>query len=261
MARRGPGARRHGRPRRRDPDAPEDLGGLGPPRGVHRPARAVPGRVQEALARGPPARGAARRRGRRGRDPLPRVRRRALGADAVQPHVRDPHGPRRSESGSEVYLRPETAQGIFVNFKNVLQFARKKPPFGIAQIGKAFRNEITPGNFIFRTREFEQMEIEFFVPPAEAPEWHKRWMDERMRWYTDLGIRDRPPAAARARRRRALALLQRHLRHRVPVPDGLLGAGGHRQPRRLRPHPAREVLRREAGVRGLGQRRAATSPT
>jgi glycyl-tRNA synthetase len=97
-------------------------------------------------------------------------------------------GPTR-ESGSEVYLRPETAQGIFVNFKNVLQFARKKPPFGIAQIGKAFRNEITPGNFIFRTREFEQMEIEFFVPPDEAPKWHKTWMDERMRWYTDLGIR------------------------------------------------------------------------
>jgi glycyl-tRNA synthetase len=93
------------------------------------------------------------------------------------------------ETGMKVYLRPETAQGIFVNFKNVLQFARKKPPFGIAQIGKAFRNEITPGNFIFRTREFEQMEIEFFVPPDEAPEWHQRWMEERMRWYTDLGIR------------------------------------------------------------------------
>jgi glycyl-tRNA synthetase len=93
------------------------------------------------------------------------------------------------ETGMKVYLRPETAQGIFVNFKNVLQFARKKPPFGIAQIGKAFRNEITPGNFIFRTREFEQMEIEYFVPPAEAPEWHKRWMEERMRWYSDLGIR------------------------------------------------------------------------
>jgi glycyl-tRNA synthetase len=93
------------------------------------------------------------------------------------------------ESGSEVYLRPETAQGIFVNFKNVLQFARKKPPFGIAQIGKSFRNEITPGNFVFRTREFEQMEMEFFVPPAEADEWHRHWMEERMRWYTDLGIR------------------------------------------------------------------------
>jgi glycyl-tRNA synthetase len=93
------------------------------------------------------------------------------------------------DDASTVYLRPETAQGIFVNFKNVLQFARKKPPFGIAQIGKAFRNEITPGNFIFRTREFEMMELEYFVPPGVAPEWHRRWMDERMRWFTDLGIR------------------------------------------------------------------------
>jgi glycyl-tRNA synthetase len=97
-------------------------------------------------------------------------------------------GPVRDDA-SRVFLRPETAQGIFVNFKNVLQFARKKPPFGIAQIGKAFRNEITPGNFIFRTLEFEQMEIEYFVPPEDAPAWHMRWMDERMRWYTELGIR------------------------------------------------------------------------
>ena len=97
-------------------------------------------------------------------------------------------GPVKDEA-SRIFLRPETAQGIFVNFKNVLQFSRKKPPFGIAQIGKAFRNEITPGNFIFRTREFEQMEIEFFVPPAEASEWHRRWMDERMLWYTELGMR------------------------------------------------------------------------
>jgi glycyl-tRNA synthetase len=97
-------------------------------------------------------------------------------------------GPVRDEA-SVVYLRPETAQGIFVNFKNVLQFARKKPPFGIAQVGKAFRNEITTQSFIFRTFEFEQMEIEFFVPPAEAADWHQRWMDDRMRWYTDLGIR------------------------------------------------------------------------
>ncbi len=94
-----------------------------------------------------------------------------------------------AESGTEVYLRPETAQGIFINFKNVLQFARKKPPFGIAQIGKSFRNEITPGNFIFRTREFEQMEMEFFCPPDEAPRWHEHWMNERMAWYTELGIR------------------------------------------------------------------------
>ncbi len=93
------------------------------------------------------------------------------------------------DSGAEVYLRPETAQGIFVNFKNVLSFARKKPPFGIAQIGKSFRNEITPGNFVFRMREFEQMEMEFFVPPADADEWHQHWMDQRMNWYTELGIR------------------------------------------------------------------------
>ena len=93
------------------------------------------------------------------------------------------------DTASTAYLRPETAQGIFINFKNVLQFARRKPPFGIAQIGKAFRNEITTGNFIFRTREFEQMEVEYFVPPGEADEWHRRWMDDRMRWYTDLGIR------------------------------------------------------------------------
>ena len=97
-------------------------------------------------------------------------------------------GPLQDES-HKAYLRPETAQGIFINFKNVLQFSRKKPPFGIAQIGKSFRNEITPGNFIFRTLEFEQMEMEFFVPPADAFEWHERWMEERVRWYTDLGIR------------------------------------------------------------------------
>ena len=93
------------------------------------------------------------------------------------------------EKGSTVYLRPETAQGIFLNFKNYLQFARKKPPFGIAQIGKSFRNEITPGNFIFRTREFEQMEMEFFVPPPEAQRWHEHWLAERMNWYLRLGIR------------------------------------------------------------------------
>jgi glycyl-tRNA synthetase len=93
------------------------------------------------------------------------------------------------ESGATAYLRPETAQGIFINFKNVLQFSRKKPPFGIAQIGKSFRNEITPGNFIFRTREFEQMEMEFFVPPAEARQWFEHWLRERMDWYVALGLR------------------------------------------------------------------------
>jgi glycyl-tRNA synthetase len=93
------------------------------------------------------------------------------------------------DTASLAYLRPETAQGIFINFKNVLQFARRKPPFGIAQIGKSFRNEITPGNFVFRTREFEQMEMEYFVPPEDAEKWHSYWMEERMRWYTELGLR------------------------------------------------------------------------
>lgn len=96
-------------------------------------------------------------------------------------------GPVEEESGMH-YLRPETAQGIFVNFANVLGAARMKPPFGIGQIGKSFRNEITPGNFIFRTREFEQMEMEFFVEPGTDEEWHQYWIDTRLAWYTDLGI-------------------------------------------------------------------------
>ena len=97
-------------------------------------------------------------------------------------------GPVKDE-GATVYLRPETAQGIFLNFKNYLQFSRKKPPFGIAQIGKSFRNEITPGNFIFRTREFEQMEMEYFVPPDQAPRWFEHWLEQRHSWYLRLGLR------------------------------------------------------------------------
>jgi glycyl-tRNA synthetase len=96
-------------------------------------------------------------------------------------------GPVEDESGLH-YLRPETAQGIFTNFANVLQASRMKPPFGIGQIGKSFRNEITPGNFIFRTREFEQMELEFFVEPGTDDEWFQYWVDYRWAWYTDLGI-------------------------------------------------------------------------
>ena len=88
------------------------------------------------------------------------------------------------------YLRPETAQGIFVNFKNILQTSRVKVPFGIAQQGKSFRNEITPGNFIFRTREFEQMEMEFFVEPGTDEEWHEYWIEERFNWYLDLGLKE-----------------------------------------------------------------------
>lgn len=96
-------------------------------------------------------------------------------------------GPVDDESGLH-YLRPETAQGIFVNFNNVAGAARMKPPFGIGQIGKSFRNEITPGNFIFRTREFEQMEMEFFVEAGTDEEWHQYWIDTRLQWYIDLGI-------------------------------------------------------------------------
>jgi glycyl-tRNA synthetase len=93
------------------------------------------------------------------------------------------------DSASVVYMRPETAQGIFVNFSNILMSTRKKLPFGVAQIGKAFRNEITPGNFIFRSREFEQMEIEYFVRPGTDEEWHKHWIDERLNWYVKYGIK------------------------------------------------------------------------
>ena len=107
-----------------------------------------------------------------------------------------------AESGAECYLRPETAQGMFVNFANVLHTTRKKPPFGIAQVGKSFRNEITPGNFVFRTREFEQMELEFFVPPDESGKWYEYWIAERLAWYQTLGIpsdklRIRPRGIAR----------------------------------------------------------------
>jgi len=98
-------------------------------------------------------------------------------------------GPVDSEEGLH-YLRPETAQGIFINYKNVASSARKKPPFGIAQVGKSFRNEITPGNFIFRTREFEQMEMEFFVEPGTDEQWHEYWLQERWNWYIGLGLKE-----------------------------------------------------------------------
>src|SRR5687768_2248620 len=91
-------------------------------------------------------------------------------------------------AGAEVYLRPETAQGPFLNFKNILETSRKKPPFGIAQVGKSFRNEITPGNFVFRTREFVQMELEFFVPPADSQRWYEYWLEQRKQWYVEHGI-------------------------------------------------------------------------
>lgn len=94
------------------------------------------------------------------------------------------------DSGSVIYMRPETAQGMFVNFKNVLVASRQKPPFGIAQMGKSFRNEITPGNFTFRTREFEQMEMEFFIPPEDDEKWYEYWKETRKNWYLMYGMRE-----------------------------------------------------------------------
>jgi glycyl-tRNA synthetase len=93
------------------------------------------------------------------------------------------------DTASVAYLRPETAQGMFVNFRNVLETSRLKLPFGIGQIGRSFRNEITPGNFLFRTREFEQMELEFFVKPGEDDKWYHTWRETRFQWYVDLGIK------------------------------------------------------------------------
>ena len=128
-----------------------------------------------------------------GRDPGDELRCPECGGELSQPRnfnlMFETHMGPVADAGSRVYLRPETAQGIFVNFRNVLQFARKKPPFGIAQVGKSFRNEITPGNFVFRTREFEQMEMEFFVPPDEAEQWFSYWVGERRAWYERLGLR------------------------------------------------------------------------
>ena len=180
-----------------------------PPGRVHRSAHRLP-HVQAALPR---------RQARRGPLRAQAIQAAGRNADCDLTEARDFNlmfetsvGPVKDE-GSTVYLRPETAQGIFLNFKHYLQFSRKKPPFGIAQIGKSFRNEITTGNFIFRMREFEQMEMEFFVPPAEADRWFEHWCEQRMNWYTALGIRARPSAPAPPRAGRALALLQRHQRH------------------------------------------------
>ena len=165
------------------------------------------------------------------------------------------------EAGATVYLRPETAQGIFLDFKTVLGFARKKPPFGIAQVGKSFRNEITPGNFIFRTLEFEQMEMEFFVPPDEAQQWHEHWLKERLDWYVRLGIRPdhlklRPHDADELSHYSSATSDVEYL-----YPDRLVRARGHRQPRRLRPHPARRSTPARSSSTSTRPRASATSRT
>ena len=176
------------------------------------------------------------------------------------------------DSAAELYLRPETAQGaqgIFVNFQNAMRTTRKKLPAGIAQIGKSFRNEITPGNFIFRVREFEQMELEFFCKPGEDLEWFNYWRTFCKNWLLSLGIKEEnlrlrdhepekllpghqggEPAPARPRAGEAGLLLQGHHGLRVPVPLRLGRAVGHRRPHRLRPDPAPGALRQEHGVPG-----------
>ncbi len=164
------------------------------------------------------------------------------------------------DEGAVAYLRPETAQGMFVNFANVLQTTRKKPPFGIAQVGKSFRNEITPQNFVFRTREFEQMEMEYFVPPGDGPEVVRVLAGRALPLVPRPGHPRGQAPAAPPRRRRALPLLGRHGRRRVPLPLGLGRAGGHRQPDRLRPEGPRRGVGREARLLRPGDRRALRAP-
>ena len=225
--------------RRRHPRAAGRLGGVRPPGQLHRSARRLPG-VQEPLPGGPPGGPAtsARTAGRRTASPRPG---RSTSCSRPTP------GPVEGE-GAEVYLRPETAQGMFVNFANVLQTTRKKPPFGIAQVGKSFRNEITPGQLhlphprvradgarVLRAARGRAALVRVLVQRAH----------ELVRRPRHPGGHA-PPAAAR--RRRAVALLGRHVRRRVPVPVGLGRAGGHRAAHGLRPHAARQALRREARV-------------
>ena len=154
-----------------------------------------------------------------------------------------------------MYLRPETAQGMFVDFATIQQVSRKKI-LGIAQIGRSFRNEITPGNFIFRQREFEQMEMEFFVEPGTDEDWHEFWIGERMRWWTDLGLRE---DHVRIREHDADELSHYSKRtvdieYRFPFTDW--GARGDREPYRLRPQGAPGGLRRGPHLLRPGEERA-----
>ena len=160
-----------------------------------------------------------------------------------------------------VYLRPETAQGIYVNYQNVLNASRQKVPFGIAQIGKAFRNEITPGNFIFRTREFEQMEMQFFVKPGTDEEWFERWREWRMAWHHSHRPRSGQAPLAPARAGRTGPLRQGRLRHRVRVPLRLERDRGHPQPQRLRPAAATRSSPARSSSTSTRPPTSATSPT
>jgi glycyl-tRNA synthetase len=164
------------------------------------------------------------------------------------------------EAGATVYLRPETAQGIFLDFKTVLGFARRKPPFGIAQVGKSFRNEITPGNFVFRTLEFEQMEMEFFVPPDEAEQWHEHWLKERMDWYVRLGYRIVQEALTNVARH---AGPNAHARVRLARHDGVVEVevrdDGLGAPAALRPGGGLTGMRERAALLG-GRFEAGAAP-
>ena len=168
-----------------------------------------------------------------------------------------------ADDASVAYLRPETAQGMFVNFENVLTTMRRKLPFGIAQIGSSFRNEITPGNFIFRDREFEQMEMEYFVMPGADEEWHDIWIEARMKWWTDvLGVRK----ANLQIREHAKEELSHYSKRTVDIEydfpfGGFSEIEGIANRTRLRPERAREGLRQEAASTSTRRTTSTSSPT
>ena len=241
---------------------PEGLGGVRPRRRLRRPARRLP-HVQAALPRRPSRRPGARgvRCGKRpskrpGETPdcdLTEARQFNL---MFQTRVGA-----MEESGVDVYLRPETAQGIFINFKNVAQIARRKPPFGIAQVGKSFRNEITPGQ-LHLPHARVRADGDGVLRAAGGGGRVVPLLGRRAARLARALRRPREPSARpAARRRRALALLERDERHRVPLPDRLVGARGDREPRRLRPDPAHERVRDEARVGRRGRPASASCPT
>ena len=201
MALDGAAARRRRRPRRLDPVAAGGLGGVGPPRELHRPAGRLPQLQASASAQDqlddPDHVPELRRQGHLHRGP------------AVQPDVQDPRRPGRGRRAPWPTCAPRRRRACSSTSPTCCRRSRKKPPFGIAQIGKSFRNEITPGNFVFRTREFEQMEMEFFVPPDEAAQWYEYWCARAVR----VVHRPRHPRGQapppRPRRRRAVATTRR----------------------------------------------------
>ena len=235
-----------------DPRPAAGVGGQRPPRQLHRPARRLH-QLQEPL----PARQARRP------EHVPELRqaRHVHRGPPVQPDVQDPRRPGRGRRRRSPTCARRRRRACSSTSATCCRPTRKKPPFGIAQVGKSFRNEITPQNWIFRTREFEQMEMEFFVPPAESAKWYEYWCDERLDWYVRPRHPGRHAAPARPRRRRAVALLGRHVRRRVPVPVGLGRARGHRPAHRLRPQAAHAALGGEARLLRPGRPTSATRRT